>query len=1066
MKTFYRIMFFIASATAFCIVPAHSAEGTVKAGLAMEQDGIKVTGTVTDAIGGVAGASVIIDGTMTGTTTDLDGNYTIDTKTGDVLVFSCIGYKTVKVLVATEDGINVTLEEDTTLLEEVVVTALGVKRERKALGYGVAEVKGEELTTAKETNVVNSLAGKVAGLVVQQTAGGASGSTRVMLRGNTEMTGNNQPLYVVDGVPLDNTNFGSAGQAGGYDLGDGISAINPDDIETMTVLKGPAASALYGSRASHGVILITTKKADEDKFSIEYNGSYTFESQLAKWDNVQLIYGQGTKGEYSKDATALTNSSWGPKADINEMTYFDGVTRPTLIYPNNASDFFRTGFTAQNSLIFSTNTGKSGLRVSMTDMRNLDILPNSGMSRDNVNLRANTSVGKVDMDFNVTYTREDVKNRPALGDSQSNVGKNLMTIANSFDQSWLKNYQTATGDYANWNGNDQYNKNPYWDLYKNRNKSAKDVFRLTGKLVWNINSHLRIQGTIGSDMNNMEFSDYIARTTPGKAAGQLQNSIFRNRTVNAELLVLYNNEWGNFDFSATAGGNIFNVNNHTTVTTGTTQLMDNIIAIMNYEEQNTQESSYCKQINSLFASASLGYNRTYYLEATVRGDQSSTLPVNHNIYVYPSVSASLVFSNFIPKKNILSFGKIRASYAVVGSDTDPYMLSLNYANGKYSYPGYTIGMINGNIQPNMNLRPTMTSSVEAGLEMKFFNNRLGVDFTYYWQNSKDQIIRLASSSASGYDKRLVNAGQIRNSGVELAINARAVQAGNFAWDLGLNFSKNNNKVIDLVEGMDFFEIEKAAWCNVSVGAQKGENFGSIVGPGFLRDEQNRIIVDPETGMPYTDNTTRVLGNASWDWTGGFYTTFSYKGFRLSAAFDVKVGADLYSMSMRSAYSCGKAMETVAGREAWYTSEEQRKAAGWNQKDWVNAGYASGYVVEGVYGVKDADGNIVGTDVVNTIPVDPEKYWQMAAEKDPVQFIYDNSYIKCRELTFSYAFPSKWLGKTVKGLSLSFVARNPFIVWKNIPNIDPDSAYNTSGMGLEYGSLPSRRSFGFNIKLNF
>ena len=1058
-------MLLVALATAFCVVPANSAGATGTAS-AVQQDGIKVTGTVADAIGGVAGASVMIDGTSTGTITDLDGMYPSDTKTGDVLVFSCIAYKTVKVIVTTQAVIDVTLEEDTTLLEEVVVTALGVKRDRKALGYGVAEVKGDELTTAKETNVVNSLAGKVAGLVVQQTAGGASGSTRVMLRGNTEMTGNNQPLYVVDGVPLDNTNFGSAGQAGGYDLGDGISAINPDDIETMTVLKGPAASALYGSRASHGVILITTKKADEDKFSLEYNGSYTFESQLARWDNVQLIYGQGTKGEYSKDATALTNSSWGPKADINEMTYFDGVTRPTLIYPNNASDFFRTGFTAQNSLIFSTNTGKSGIRVSLTDMRNLDILPNSGMSRDNVNLRANTSVGKVDMDFNVTYTREDVKNRPALGDSQSNVGKNLMTIANSFDQSWLKNYQTATGDYANWNGNDQYNKNPYWDLYKNSNKSAKDVFRLTGKLVWNINSHLKIQGTVGSDMNNMEFSDYVARTTPGKAAGQLQNSIFRNRTVNAELLVLYNNEWGNFDFSATAGGNIFNVNNHTTVTTGTTQLMDDIVAIMNYEEQNTQESSYCKQINSLFASASLGYKRTYYLEATVRGDQSSTLPVNNNIYVYPSVSASLVFSNFVEKKNILSFGKIRASYAIVGSDTDPYMLSLNYANGKYSYPGYTIGMINGNIQPNMNLRPTMTSSVEAGLEMKFFNNRLGVDFTYYWQNSKDQIIRLASSSASGYDKRLVNAGQIRNSGVELAINARAVQAGDFAWDLGLNFSKNNNKVIDLVDGMDFFELEKAAWCNVSVGAQKGENFGSIVGPGFLRDEKNRIIVDPETGMPYIDNTTKVLGNASWDWTGGFYTTFSYKGFRLSAAFDVKVGADLYSMSMRSAYNCGKAMETVAGREEWYTSEEQRKAAGWNQKDWINSGHASGYVVEGVYGTKDADGNIVGTEVVNTIPVDPEKYWQMAAEKDPVQFIYDNSYIKCRELTFSYAFPSKWLGKVVKGLNLSFVARNPFIVWKNIPNIDPDSAYNTSGMGLEYGSLPSRRSFGFNIKLNF
>ncbi|MCQ2290452.1 MAG: TonB-dependent receptor plug domain-containing protein, partial [Muribaculaceae bacterium] len=488
---------------------------------AAQQDG-KVTGTVVDADGGVIGATVAVKGTQKGTITDMDGNFSVNAKTGDVLVISYVGYATQEVKV-TGEPIHVTLAEDNTMLSEVVVTALGVKRERKALGYGLAEVKGEDLQKAKETNVINSLAGKVAGLVVSQTAGGASGSTRVLLRGNTEMSGNNQPLYVIDGVPLDNTNFASAGTEGGYDLGDGISAINPDDIENMTVLKGPAASALYGSRASHGVILITTKKAEQDKFSVEYNGSLTIDSQLAKWDNIQQIYGQGNGGKYSHSATSQTNMSWGPKGDMNNMLYFDKVERPFMIYPNNTTGFFRTGLTAQNTAIVSANSGKTGLRFSVTDMRNKDILPNTHMSRDNFNLRVTTSLAALDFDFTANYTRENVKNRPALGDSQSNVGKNLMTLANSYNQEWLKNYETNSGEYQPWNGNDQYNKNPYWDLYKNSNKSDKDIFRFTAKAVWNLNKHFKLQGTVGTDMNNMNFEDYLARTTPGKAAGQLQN---------------------------------------------------------------------------------------------------------------------------------------------------------------------------------------------------------------------------------------------------------------------------------------------------------------------------------------------------------------------------------------------------------------------------------------------------------------------------------------------------------------------------------------------------------------
>ena len=427
----------------------------------------RVTGTVKDAQGPVIGASVIEKGTSNGIITDMEGKFSLNAKSGVTLVISCVGYKS-KEVKAGHDPINIVLEEDSKLLSEVVVTALGIKRERKALGYGVDEVKGDAFTKAKGTNVINSMAGRVPGLVVSQTAGGPSGSTRVILRGSTEMTGNNQPLYVIDGVPLDNTNYGSARTSGGFDLGDGISSINPDDIENMSVLKGPAASALYGSRASHGVILITTKRANEkEKLNVEYNGTLTFDTQLAKWNDVQNVYGMGSNGTYSIDAVSNTNKSWGPKADgSNKLKYYDGVERPYLIIPNNVSGFFRTGLTASNTAIIGKSNGNTGVRFTYTDMRNKDIVPETNMSRDIFNLRANTTLANVDFDFSANYTREDVKNRPALGDSKSNVGKNLMTLATTYDQNWLKTYQNGRGEYSNWNGMDPYNVNPYWDIYK------------------------------------------------------------------------------------------------------------------------------------------------------------------------------------------------------------------------------------------------------------------------------------------------------------------------------------------------------------------------------------------------------------------------------------------------------------------------------------------------------------------------------------------------------------------------------------------------------------------------
>lgn len=1023
---------------------------------------IRVTGVVEDSEGPAVGASVREKDTNNGVSTDMDGKFSLMVKPDAILVINYVGYK-VKEVKATTEPMTITLEENSQVLSEVVVTALGIKRDRKALGYGLEEVKGNSLDKAKETNVINSMAGRVAGLVVSQTAGGPSGSSRVILRGSTEMTGNNQPLYVVDGVPLDNTNFGSAGTNGGYDLGDGISSINPDDIESMSVLKGPAASALYGSRASHGVILITTKKAGETRYSVEYNGTLTFDQQLSKWNNVQQIYGMGSNGTYSIDAVSNTNKSWGPKADGgNMLKYFDGEERPYLIIPDNTSNFFRTGLTANNTVTVSSNTGTTGVRFTLTDMRNKDIVPNTHMSRDIFNLRTNSTLGRVDLDFSVNYTHEYVKNRPALGDSKSNIGKNLMTLATTYDQQWLRTYENENGEYSNWNGMDPYNVNPYWDVYKNNNESKKDLFRLHASVTYNITSHWKLKGTAGAELNWFNFQDFKAPTTPGYEAGYMQKSNFHNQMYNFELIATYNNRWGDFDFTGTAGGNIYLVDNATSLITAQDMQIRDVIALMSFNETSNQENSYRKQINSLFAAVNLGWRGLIYLDATVRGDQSSTLPVGNNIYVYPSFSGSFVFSELIKRSDILPYGKVRLSWAQVGSDTDPYQLGLVYTKSKYTYPGYTIGYIDNTTIPNKNLKPTRTNSFEVGFETKFLKNRIGLDFTYYNQVSKDQIMGMASSWATGYPYRLINAGEIQNQGIEITLNTRPVEVGDFSWDLNFNFSKNENKVKKLVDDMDMFELEKASWLDVQIAAKVGENFGSIVGPDFKRNAKGDILIDPSTGLPMYDKSNHVLGNASWDWTGGVNTTLRYKNIALSAVFDIKVGADLYSMSARASHESGKALATLEGREAWYKSEEQRMAAGYakGSPDWTPTG---GFIAPGV--IDNGDGTYRPNDVI----INPEDYWMSVCRNAPSMFIYDNSYVKCREITLTYQFPKKWLGngKVVKDVSLSFVARNPFIVWKNIPDIDPDSNYNnTTGMGLEYGSLPSRRSYGFNVYVKF
>lgn len=1013
----------------------------------------------------IIGASVMVKNAKEGTVTNMEGKFSLNVAPSATLVVSYIGFVTQEVKADTQKGeMTITLKEDTKRLGEVVVTALGIKRDRKALGYSLGEVSGKELQKAKEPNVINSLAGKVAGLTVSQTATGPSGSTRVILRGSTELTGNNQPLYVIDGVPMDNTNFDSSDQWGGYDLGDGISSINPDDIENISVLKGPAASALYGSRASHGVILITTKKADAKKdFSVELNSTTTIEKQLTKWDDVQYEFGQGADGKISlTDDRFSSNRNWGPRIDPGlMMTYFDGVARPYVIIKDNIDGFFRTGVNTTNSLIVNKKAGKTGVRITYTDMRDKDLIPKTHMARNTLNLRTNTTITKfLDLDFKVTYTHEGVKNRPAVADHRANIAKNLMTLSTTFDQAWLKeHYEDENGEYYNWNDGDVYNINPYWVLHKMTNRSWKDNYKGSAVIRYRPLKQLTLQATAGTDINYFTFEEFAYPTSPGRERGMLSTKDYKNRMYTAELLAIYKGKFKKWDYGATLGGSLYKTDNKTQVVTAQNMIMRDAKTLQSFTEKTIREEIYRRQINSVYGSMNFAYDNFAFLDMTLRGDCSSTLPVNNNVYWYPSVSGSLLFSELLHvDKNILPYGKVRASWAKVGNDTSPYMLRPTYEMALNSFGQYPMAAISSDVIPNKNLKPTMTNSIELGFELKFLKNRLGLDFTYYNQNSKDQILRMNTSYASGYRYQLINAGDIENRGIEVVLNTRPIEMKDFSWDLNVNFAKNSNKVKELANGVDEFELASARWLGVKVVAKVGENYGCIMGKDFLRNDNGDIIIDGKTGLPKMTHDLKVLGNATWDWTGGLTTNVRYKNLSLGAIFDVKVGADLYSMSARSAYSTGKHKETLEGRDAWYESEEKRLAAGVTAKDWHPTG---GYVAKGVIEQPD------GTFKPNDIFVSPQEYWTYVTTQTARPFIYDNTYVKLREFTLSYAFPRRMLGKVVNALSVSFVARNLFNLYKNVPNIDPDSNYNNStGMGLEFGSLPSRRSFGLNVNLKF
>ncbi|MDR1553924.1 MAG: SusC/RagA family TonB-linked outer membrane protein [Prevotellaceae bacterium] len=1031
---------------------------------------VQVSGVVTGAEDGnvVPGVSVVVKGANTNTVTDDKGQYSIAVASDATLVFSFLGMKTQEIAIAGRSLINVVMEYDAMELNEVVVTALGIKRATKALSYAVQEVRGEEISAGREMNVITALSGKVAGVDISTTSAGPSGSTRVIIRGNSQLSGSNLPLYVVDGIPMDNTQLGSATNWGGYDFGDGLSSLNSEDIESVSILKGASASALYGSRASNGVILITTKSAKKGEgLGVEVSLNVNAVTLNTGLDDYQRIYGQGRNGQLILDVTdarGSTQSAWGAKLDPNlSIPIYNGQTKPYSNVNNNLFSFFRTGLTTTNSIALSKNNDVIDFRFSVSDMRNTDIVPESDMSRTSFMFKGGAKLGaKMRIEARVNYTYEKVNNRPALSDSPNNIGNALVGIAPNFDQRWLsENYKDEYGYYNQWNGND-YRLNPYWVLNEMSNISTKK--RVMGHFQFNYNflPDFTLQVKAGTDFFDFKVIEFVSMSTPLRMGGEMTERRVSVSENNYEAIIKFDKTFAEvFNVSAFAGGNIMRYKSDMLTNTGRNQVIPGIISISNYTNYTPEPGLFQRQVNSLYGAVYLAYKDFLFADFTLRNDWSSTLSPENRSYLYPSVSGSFIFSNFFNiENNIFSFGKFRASWAKVGGDTDPYQLDLTYGLRSFTFGGHSLGEISSTTIPNRELKPTSTYSYEFGLDLRFFQGRINLDMSYYNQSTKDQILSLPITGTTGYTSAMVNAGEISNWGIELSLSTTPIKTKGFVWNSTVNLAKNVNKVASLHPQVKNYELAQARWAQAAIYASEGEAYGAIVGRKFARDPNGNVIF--RNGLPAYTSDLHVLGNGNHDFTLGFSNSFSYKGFSLGILFDMKWGADIYSMTALFSHLNGTSEETLEGRKEWYESEELRKSQNILPENWTPTG---GYVGKGVKNI--------GTDdapnyVPNDVPVNPQSYWANIYENTPEPYIYDASYIKLRELTLSYQIPDKLLKKlAVRDVSISIFARNLWTIYSNLKNIDPESNYNNgNGQGFEYGSLPSRRTYGIGLNFKF
>lgn len=1004
----------------------------------------EIHGQVTNTRGEpLSGVSITLKGTTTGTTTDAMGKYSFNVPENATLVFSFIGFRTQELAVKGRSTINVQLEDQSQNLNEAVVTALGIRKDKKALTYAVTELKGSEFTQARENNLGNALSGKIAGVNASSTATGPGGSSRVIIRGNGSLSGDNQPLYIVNGVPINNAVQGTApGTYGGIDRGDGLLSINPDDIESLSVLKGGTAAALYGSRAANGVILITTKSGRAQKgIGAEYNSTYTLENPLSIPD-WQYEYGSGSRGlkpTSKSDAIANGRISWGAKMDGSPVVQPDGVERPYSPQKHNTRNFYNNGTTFSNTLALSGGNENLNFRFSVSDMENHGIVPNSSINRKTFNLAVSANIAKkLIFEGRAQYNIEKNFNRTYIADFSKNPNASVGLLATNIDVRILKPGYDANGFETPWSDY-VFVVNPYFAAAKVKNQDDRRRFIGSFSTRYNFTDFLYARARVGIDYFNINATDIEPTGLLYNPTGSMTASQSTTFETNAEALLGFDKKFGDFSVTAIAGGN--QMHNKLTGTDFTSGLFNVpfVYFITNGNAPSFTQNYRESAINSLFASADIAYKSYLFLNLTGRKDWFSTLAANSNSLFYPSAGLSFIFSEVWKTRPAwMNYGKVRASWAQVGGGApDPFGLSLAYVAPSASHLGQPLMNISGNTIPNSQLEPYTSTTTELGIELRALDSRIGADITLYNRSTTNDIVNASVPLSSSYRSVLLNVGKIRNRGIELLLTGAPVRSlAGFNWDVSFNMAYNDNKVIKIADGLTSLALPGAEARTENGFVYHYENmpYGMISGYRIKEDDKGNKVYSKDNGLPIQSDFM-PLGRGVPPLTMGLTNTFGYKNFTLSFLVDGKFGSKMYASTNAYGTYYGLDKRTVAGgvRE-------------------------SGVTVKGV--------DETGAPLNQTIAA--QDYYQGIAFTITDQFVSDAGFIKVRQLTLGYNFPRTLLAKTpFQFASLSFVARNLLLLYSQLKNVDPESNYNTSnGQGLENFGVPPTRSYGLNLMVRF
>lgn len=1034
---------------------------------------ISLKGTVADAETGepLIGATVRVIDTSLATITDIDGHFSIADVPAEAQLFEVgyVGMVTQTLKIADYKGTPILLQSDN-LLTEVVVTAMGISRDKKALGYAVSEVKGDELNRARGgvSNPVNVLQGKVSGLQISSNSGSIGGSSKVLIRGVSSISGNNQPLFVIDGVPIEGSDFNSSTTGvgwGGYDYGNLVQDINPDDIESISVLKGASASALYGSRANNGVILITTKRGLKDEgLEVSYSGTMGIE-RVGKLPEYQNQYGGGNSTTFS---TATINGklyqipnyfvdeSWGPKLEGQEvLTWYDlarweeggkqGDPIPSKWLPakHDASSLFETGLSVSNHVSLAKTTEESQFRVSYTNTETKGMVPNSKQHKNALNLSGTlkSKDKRLEVFTNVSYLNTRTQGRTETGYGNNNIFmKATCWWQRQLDFKQLKElYISPSGEQYTWNRTSwddptpAYSDNPYWTLYMNSQNDSRN--RIYGNIgtSYQIAPWLKAQYKVNLDYFSQKEYEHVA-------VGSQQESSYTERArqqyeINHEWMLMGHYDFSDFSLQANLGANI--MHRRYELTTGTTQ--GGLAIPLLYNLSNSVQTPLASNevsrrgLNSFFGNVSVGWRSMIYLEATLRRDSSSTLPKGNNTYWYPSFTTSFIFSELLSNQlPWLTYGKLRAGWAKVGNDTAPYSLLTaykQYTNIGNGVPGYILS----NTLNNNQLKPETTYSWEVGLELAFLKNRLGLDVTYYSSESRDQIVPFSVSGSTGYTYAVYNAGVLTNRGVELTLHAIPVLTRSFEWNSTLTLSQNKNCVKKLIDNVDYYRLASGVFA-AELGAYVGKEYGVIMGTNYVFDSEGRRMIDPETGLYRSTDGFESLGSAYPDFTGGWNNSFRLGRFDASVQIDFQKGGHYFGCSYLYGIYGGQLAETAE-----------------------NGIREKGIVLDGVIDDKGTP----NTTVVNAQDWGYDYYSGPAA-----QSVLRSDYVKLREISVGYHVPLK--SRFIKEMHLSAYARNLAVWGPDTRHFDPESIVNNAGnvQGLDYGHTPASRNYGLTINLKF